>query len=340
MSREIRIGMIGAGRIGRVHIEAMHRDVPGVSVGVVCDFIAEKAAKLAAEYGIAKSNANFREVCADPTIDAVAVCSNTESHIEIIECAAKAGKHIFCEKPLALSLPEIDRALKVVKEAGILFMLAFNHRYDPGNTKLKQEITAGVIGKPEMVFITGRDPSLQPLEYLKTSGGIFLDTVIHDFDCSRYLLDDEPEEIYARGECNVDPAIAEFGDFDTVMLIARFKKGTLVHYNNSRRAVYGFDQRIEAFGPRGKIETANILENNLTYAHVDGYHRPPNLNFFMDRYVQAYREEGRIFADCIKNNRVPPSGGFDGRQAVLMGLAAKKSAAENRPVRLEEVDEK
>lgn len=340
MTKEIRIGLIGAGRIGRVHIAALHRDVPGVCVGCVCDPVGEKAAKLAAEYGIADSTADYRELCANPAIDAVAVCSNTESHIEIIECAALSGKHIFCEKPLALTLPEIDRALRVVKESGVLFMLAFNHRYDAGNTKLKKDIAAGVIGKPEMVFITGRDPSLQPLEYLKTSGGIFLDTVIHDFDCSRYLLDDEPEEIYARGECNVDPAIAQFGDFDTVMLIARFRKGTLVHYNNSRRAVYGFDQRIEAFGSKGKIETANILENNLTYAHVDGYRRPPNLNFFMDRYVQAYRDEGRIFADCVKNNRVPPSGGFDGRQAVLMGLAAKKSAAENRPVRLEEVDVK
>ncbi|MCD8352656.1 MAG: inositol 2-dehydrogenase [Planctomycetaceae bacterium] len=338
MSQEMKIGLIGAGRIGRVHIAAMHRDVPGVSVGVVCDLVEEKATGLAAEYGVAKTAVSYREVCADPTVDAIAVCTNTESHIEIIECAARYGKHIFCEKPLALSLPDIDRALAVVKESGVLFMLAFNHRYDPGNTRLKQDIAAGVIGRPEMVFITGRDPSLQPLDYLKTSGGIFLDTVIHDFDCSRYLLDDEPEEIYARGECNVDPAIASFGDYDTVMLIARFKNGTLVHYNNSRRAVYGFDQRIEAFGSKGKIETSNILETNLTYAHVDGYHRPPNLNFFMDRYVQAYREEGRIFADCVKNGRTPPSGGFDGRQAVLMGLAAKKSAAENRPVRLEEVD--
>jgi myo-inositol 2-dehydrogenase/D-chiro-inositol 1-dehydrogenase len=318
----------------------MHRGVPGVSVGVVCDVAEDAAKKLAAEYGIGETAADYRTVCADPAIDAVAVCSNIGSHVEIIEAAAMAGKHIFCEKPLALSLSEIDRAFKAVKENNVLFMLAFNHRYDPGHDKLKRDIDAGVIGKPEMVFITGRDPSLQPLEYLKTSGGIFIDTVIHDFDISRHLLDDEPEEIYARGECNVDPAIANFNDYDTVMLIARFRKGTLVHYNNSRRAVYGYDQRIEVFGSKGMMETSNILEHNITYAHADGYRRPPNLNFFMDRYVRAYREEGRVFAECIRDNRTPPSGIFDGRQAMLMAMAAKKSARENRPVRLEEVDAK
>ncbi len=333
----ITIGVIGAGRIGRAHIEAMHLGVPGVRVGAVCGRSGDKAKALADEYGIACYTNDYRDVVHDPAIQAVAVCSHTESHVAIVTEAARAGKHIFCEKPLALTLDEVDRALAAVDEAGVMFMLGFNHRYDAGNMRIRQAVAGGEIGRPEMLFITNRDPDLQDLDYLRHSGGIFVDTVSHDFDLSRYLLDDEPEEIYARGECNVDPAVATFGDYDTVMAMARFRRGTLVHYNASRRALYGYDQRVEAFGSLGRIETRNLPEDNTVIATADGYRRPPDRHFFMERYAAAYREEGRVFAQCLKDNRPPPSGGRDGRMAMLMGMAALRSARENRTVRMDEV---
>ena len=338
MSKDILVGIVGAGRIGCVHAQTMHTMVSGVRVGAVCSASGDSAKKLAEDFGIPKYGNDYRELCTNPDLDAIAICSATETHLEIIVAAARAGKHIFCEKPLALDIHAIDRALKVVADSGVHFMLGFNHRHDAGVMGVRKAIEQGVIGKPEMVFLTGRDPSLQPLSYLETSGGIFLDTVVHDFDVSRYLLADEPEEIYARGECNVDTAIAGFGDYDTVMAIARFRSGVLVHYNNSRRAVYGFDQRVEVLGPKGRLETSNIHENNITFAAVDGYHRAPIKNFFMDRYMEAYQYEGKVFAECIRDNRTPPCGARDGRQSVLMALAATKSAKENRPVRISEVD--
>jgi myo-inositol 2-dehydrogenase/D-chiro-inositol 1-dehydrogenase len=251
--------------------------------------------------------------------------------------AASAGKHIFCEKPIALELKRIDEALAAVEKAGVTLMVGFNRRYDAGNKRLRDAMMAGDIGTPEMCVINSRDPAPPPMDYVKVSGGIFLDMMIHDFDLARYLLNDEPEEIYAAATCLVDKKIGTLGDYDTAMATIKFQKGALCHIDNSRRAVYGYDQRAEIFGSKGKVFTHDIHNDNTEAAFVDGYRRPPIQNFFLERYMQAYQDEGKYFVECIKNGKKPLSGGYDGRMSVVMGYAALKSAKENRPVKISEI---
>lgn len=338
MSDFVRIGLIGAGRIGKVHAQSLCTMVPGAKLAAVSDVFEQAAKDLAAQWSIPKATADYKEILADPNIDAVFICSSTDTHAQIMEEAAKAKKHIFCEKPIALDLAKIDSALKAVKDNGVTLMLGFNRRYDKGNKRLRDDMMAGVIGNPEMCIINSRDPAPPPMDYVKVSGGIFLDMMIHDFDLARYLLNDEPEEIFAAAACLVDPEIGKAGDFDTAIVTIRFKKGALCHIDNSRRAVYGYDQRAEIFGSKGKVFTQDIHNDNSHRALVDGYVQPPIQNFFLERYMQAYQEEGRVFVDCIKNGKTPPSTGYDGRISVLMGFAAIKSAKENRPVKMSEVD--
>lgn len=331
------IGMIGAGRIASVHTRALCTMVPGAKVMVIADVVESAAGKLAESYGVPKAVGDYRAVLKDPGIDAVFICSSTDTHAEIMAEAAKAGKHIFCEKPIALELDKIDAALAAVKKNGVTLMLGFNRRYDAGNKRIHDEMMAGKIGRPEMCIINSRDPAPPPMDYVKVSGGIFLDMMIHDFDLARYLLDDEPEEIYVAAACLVDEDIGKLGDYDTAMATIRFRKGALCHIDNSRRAVYGYDQRAEIFGPKGKVYTFDIHNDNSAFAGVDGYERPPIQNFFLQRYMQAYEEEGRVFVDCVLNGKTPPSGGHDGRVSVVMGHAALKSAKEGRPVKISEI---
>ncbi len=336
MSDVVRIGLIGAGRIGKVHARSLSM-VPGARVVAVSDVVEAAAKSLADEYGISAVYSDYKKILADKEIDAVFICSSTDTHAPIMEEAANAGKHIFCEKPIALELDKIDRALAAVKKAGVTLMVGFNRRYDTGNKRLRDAMLEGTIGTPEMCIINSRDPAPPPMEYVKVSGGIFLDMMIHDFDLARYLLDDEPVEVFAAGACLVDKAIGEAGDYDTAMVTIRFKKGAICHIDNSRRAVYGYDQRAEIFGAKGKVYTSNIHNDNSNVALECGYYQPPIQNFFLERYLQAYQEEGKVFVDCIKNKKTPPSTGIDGRVSVLMGYAAIKSAKENRPVKMTEV---
>ncbi len=336
MSDVVRIGLIGAGRIGKVHARSLSM-VPGARVVAVSDVVEAAAKSLADEYGISAVYSDYKKILADKEIDAVFICSSTDTHAPIMEEAANAGKHIFCEKPIALELDKIDRALDAVKKAGVTLMVGFNRRYDSGNKRLRDAVLEGTIGNPEMCVINSRDPAPPPMEYVKVSGGIFLDMMIHDFDLARYLLDDEPVEVFAAGACLVDKAIGEAGDYDTAMVTIRFKKGAICHIDNSRRAVYGYDQRAEIFGAKGKVFTSNIHNDNSNVALECGYYQPPIQNFFLERYLQAYQEEGKVFVDCIKNKKTPPSTGNDGRVSVLMGYAAIKSAKENRPVKMTEV---
>ncbi len=336
MGKIVNVGVIGAGRIGKVHVRCLSA-APGTKIAALCDINEKAATELAREYGIDTVYTDYRKIMEDKSIDAVYIVSSTDSHAEIIDAAAKAKKHIFCEKPVTLDLAQIDKAIAAVEKSGVIFMVGFNRRYDAGNMKLRQAVLDGVIGTPEMCVINSRDPAPPPMAYVKVSGGIFLDMMIHDFDLCRYLLDDEPEEIFAQGACLVEPKIGKLGDYDTAMVTIRFRKGALCHIDNSRRAVYGYDQRAEVFGAKGAAYTANIHENNSVVVNVDGYRTPPIQNFFLERYLPAYQEEANYFVECITKGAKPLSGGYDGKISVVMGYAAIKSAKENRPVLLSEI---
>ena len=337
MAKTLQIGVIGAGRIGKVHAKTLNSMVPGVKVAAISDVVLDAAKQLAADCGIAKVTGDYHEILNDKAIDAVAICSSTDTHARIIEESANAGKHIFCEKPVALELAKIDQALAAVEKNKVILMVGFNRRYDLGNMKLREAVTSGSIGTPEMCVISSRDPAPPPIAYIKVSGGLFLDMMIHDFDQARFLLGDEPEEVFASAGCLVDPEIGKAGDVDTAMVTIKFKKGAICHINNSRRAVYGYDQRAEVFGSKGMISTKNIFENNTISAGAAGFSQPPICNFFMERYMQAYQEEGKIFAQCVLEKKTPPSGGYDGRISVVMGFAAMKSLKEGRSVKISEI---
>ncbi len=337
MTNTLAIGVIGAGRIGKVHVRCLS-SLPNAQVAAISDIDVDAAGKLAQEYGIKHVYADCRKIIDDAKINAVYICSSTDSHAEIIISAAKAKKHIFCEKPIALDLKKINAALEAVKDNNVTLMVGFNRRYDAGNIQLRAAVLDGSIGDPEMCVINSRDPAPPPMDYVKVSGGIFLDMMIHDFDLSRYLLNDEPEEIYAEGACLIDPEIGKLGDYDTAMVTIRFRNGALCHIDNSRRAVYGYDQRAEVFGSEGSAYTANIHNNNSVVVNASSYRQPPIQNFFLERYLAAYQEEASYFVKCITKGAKPLSGGFDGKVSVLMGYAAIKSAKERRPVLISEME--
>ena len=333
----LRIGIIGAGRIGKVHAQTLSV-TPGVEIAAVSDIVADAATSLAGNHGVAVATGDYREIIADRSIDAVFVCSSTDTHAQIIEEAADAGKHVFCEKPLALDLKKIDQALAAVERNKVTLLVAFNRRYDAGYRKMREDIRAGAIGKPELCILSTRDPAPPPISYINVSGGLFLDMMIHDFDLARFLLGDEPEEVFAWGGCLVDPAIGQAGDVDTAVVSIKFRKGAMCQISNSRRATYGHDQRAEVHGSEGMVFGKNLLENNIVSANANGFHSAPVLNFFMERYMPAYQEEARVFVDCVRNGKTPPSVGSDGRASVVMGYAARRSWQENRPVKIGEID--
>lgn len=337
MSKTINIGIIGAGRIGRVHAETLAAMAPDVGIGMVVDANRKSAAAVARSCGAARVSNDPDEAIRDGEIDAVIVASPTDTHAGMIVAAAQAGKHVFCEKPIALELTDIDRALAAVERSGVIFMTGFNRRYDAGNRRLRQSVLEGKIGRPEMCVITSRDPVPPPVDYIRVSGGLFLDMAIHDFDLARHLLGDEPVEIFAYADCLVDPEIARAGDVDTAMTVIRFAGGALCHINNSRRAVYGYDQRVEVFGSKGMAATDNLPLDNLTLAGPYGFAEPPLMDFFMTRYLPAYREEAVDFIRCLREGIKPSASGTDGRAAVVMALAAGKSLREKRPVRIDEI---
>ena len=338
MKQTINIGVIGAGRIGRVHAENLVYRIPAATVVAVSDIFVEVAERLAAELAIPAVYRDHRRVLEDKSIDAVLVCSSTDSHAQIIEEAAEAGKQIFCEKPIALDLAKIDRALAAVERAGVKLQIGFNRRFDPNFARVRQVVAAGQIGEPHILRITSRDPAPPPIEYVKVSGGIFLDMTIHDFDMARFLIGAEVESIYAAGGVLVDPAIGEAGDVDTALITLHFANGVLGAIDNSRKAVYGYDQRVEVFGSAGCVTADNDYPNTARIADAQRVHRDLPLNFFMERYTESYIAEIDAFVNCILKDTPPPVTGLDGRVPVVMGYAAKKSLDEGRPVKLSEVD--
>jgi myo-inositol 2-dehydrogenase/D-chiro-inositol 1-dehydrogenase len=333
----MKIGLIGAGRIGQVHASTIVTHVPQAQIVAVADVVEVAAKNVAEKYRIPNATTDYTQLLNDSSIDAILICSPTDRHAkQIIECA-QAGKHIFCEKPIAMTLPEIDRALEAVKKARVKLQIGFNRRFDSNFRRVRHAIVNGEIGEPHMLHIISRDPAPPPLEYIKNSGGIFLDMAIHDFDMARYLIGDEVVSVYVQADVKVDPRIGEAGDVDTAVTMLRFKNGVIGTIDNSRKAVYGYDQRVEVFGSGGAINIGNNFSNSAIVSNADSVRRDLPLNFFMQRYVEAYATEIIEFIDAIDNNKSVPCDGFDAREATRLGLAAKKSLAENRPVELSEI---
>jgi myo-inositol 2-dehydrogenase / D-chiro-inositol 1-dehydrogenase len=339
MTEKIRFGLVGAGRIGRVHAQTLIQRVPQAELVAVTDVNQAAAKSLADEFGIHHVAQNYEQLLDIATVQAVAICSATDTHAPFITQAAQAGKHIFCEKPIAANLAAIDSALQAVDRAGVKLMIGFNRRFDPNHQRIRQAIENGEIGTPHLMHIISRDPAPPSIEYVRVSGGMFFDMTIHDFDMARFLLGDVVE-IYASAGVLVDPAIGEAGDVDTAVITLKFASGAIGTIDNSRKAVYGYDQRVEVFGSKGSVSSGNIYPNAVTLSTAESVHRDLPLNFFMDRYIPSYQAELVAFVRALIEGSAPPVTGQDGRVPVVMAMAAQKSYRENRPVRLLEIEGK
>ena len=322
---KINVGVIGVGRIGSMHTRNLKYQVSGVNVLGVADVFEEAAQKVANELAIPIAEKDYHLLLENKDIDAVIICSSTDTHAQIISEAAKAGKHIFCEKPIALDLKKIDEAIAAVEKAGVKLQVGFNRRFDPSFRKAKKMVAEGKIGTPHLVRISSRDPEPPPISYIKVSGGIFLDMMIHDFDMARYLLDQEVTELMAIGNCLVDPAIGKVGDIDTAIVSLKYEGGALGAIDNSRQAVYGYDQRIEVFGSKGCVVVGNKKPTEVEVSGAQDVKSDKPVFFFIERYTESYLAEMEEFIRCIKEDTEPLVGGFDGKMAVLMGYAAKES---------------
>jgi len=333
----IRVGILGVGRIGRLHTDHLATQIPGANVTAISDLDLDAAREVADRLRVPRVLGDPMALCSSPEIDAVAICTSTNTHADFIEAAAAAGKHIFCEKPIDLDLSRIDRALAATDAAGVKLQVGFNRRFDPGFAHVQSEVAAGSIGQPHLVRITSRDPHPPPPEYVKVSGGIFLDMTIHDFDMARFLVGSEPVRVLAAGGVRIDPAIGAAGDVDTAVVLIEHVDGTLTTIDNSRKAIYGYDQRIEVFGADGMLWAENKTAHNTGRGDATGMHRPQPQHFFMDRYTESFVAEMKAFVEAILSDTPAPVTGHDGRVPVVMGMAAKRSLAENRWVSVSEI---
>ncbi len=336
MTRQVNIAVIGTGRMGSVHARNLRRSLPEANLAAVCDIRLEVAQAVADELGIRRVVKDYHDLLADDDIEAILIATNTNTHAAIMKDVAAAGKHIFCEKPLALELAAIDEALAAVEKSGVKLQVGFNRRFDKSFQRVRETVASGEIGRPCILRITNRDPQPPSMEFLRTSGGMFLDMTIHDFDMARFQIG-EVEEVYAIGNVLVVPDLATISDVDTDIVTLKFANGAVGAIDNSRQAVYGYDQRLEVFCSNGVAMAENEAETTLVKGNPEGFHsaRPPF--FFMQRYAPCYVEELRQFIECIRDDRPTPTTGKDGRMAVVLGYAAWKSLRENRPVRLSEI---
>ena len=335
---KINVGVIGAGRIGTLHIEHLAQNIPDAELVAICSLDRGRVDTLAAQFNLPKVTNDYTTILADTQIDAVLICSSTDTHVQISREAAEAGKHIFCEKPIAFDLAQIDETLAIVEKSGVKFQVGFNRRFDASFRRIREAVAAGEIGEPHILRITSRDPGPPPIEYVKVSGGIFLDMTIHDFDMARYLIGDEVTEVYATGGVRVEPSIGEAGDIDTAVITLKFRNGVIGTIDNSREAVYGYDQRVEVFGSKGMVTAANPLTDTVTFSDSAGTRAAAPPHFFLERYKPAFLAELQAFLTCIREDTAPLVTGEDGRVPVVMGFAAMQSLRENRPVRLDEIE--
>ncbi|TMU57363.1 inositol 2-dehydrogenase [Flagellimonas algicola] len=331
---KLRFAVAGLGRIGKIHLDnLLHMD--NVKVVAVTD-PQQKSMQYAKDLGI-PTVATYEDLLGYPEVDAIIICTPTDTHADYVEKAAIAGKHVFCEKPLDLNLKRVVEVLEIVEKTKINLMIGFNRRFDPEFTKVKDAVKSGQVGEPHLVKITSRDPGAPPVSYIEQSGGLFLDMTIHDFDMARFVVGKEVNEVYAKGAVLVDEAIGKAGDIDTAIVTLTYVDGTMAVIDNSREAAYGYDQRVEVFGSEGMVQGNNNLLNNHRLYNKDGIHGALPLHFFLERYAQAYKTEMQSFVDTLTGDCDIPVGGEDGLLSLKIGLAAKKSLQENRPVKLEEI---
>lgn len=335
--KNLKFAVAGLGRIGKIHLENLLQ-MNNVEVVAVMDPMAESQ-QYARDKGIANVLSTYEAMLMSTDIDVIVICSPTDTHADYVEIAAKAGKHIFCEKPLDLSLERVVKVLDVVEETGIKLMIGFNRRFDKEFKKVKALVSEGAIGEHHLVKITSRDPGAPPVSYIEKSGGLFLDMTIHDFDIARFIVGKEVDEVYAKGAVLVDPAIGDAGDIDTAVITLTYTDGTMAVIDNSREAAYGYDQRVEVFGSKGMVKAENNLHDSHQLFTSQGSRGSLPLHFFLERYAEAYKTEMSDFIQSLENDSVIPANGNDGLQSLKIGLAAIKSLQENRPVKLKEINQ-
>ncbi|MGM0880313.1 MAG: inositol 2-dehydrogenase [Bacillota bacterium] len=337
--KKINIGIVGAGRIGKIHADNILR-FPNAKITAISDlFAGPELEAWAAERGIGIVTKNSDDIMSNPDIDAVFICSSTDTHVPLIKQAAQADKHIFCEKPVSMDISQTEEALEAVNAAGVKLQIGFNRRFDHNFKRVREHVQGGTVGEPHLIKITSRDPNPPSEEYIKVSGGLFMDMAIHDFDMARYLSGSEVEEVYAQGQVLVDPVFSKYGDIDTAIITLRFRNGALGVIDNSRKAVYGYDQRVEVFGSKGSVTVANDHPNSAVVSTAEGIVSDKPLHFFLERYNGAYVDETQQFIESLLNGKPLVVDGNDGLQAEKIALAAKLSVSLNRPVKLSEVHE-
>lgn len=335
----MKIGIIGAGRIGKVHAKNISMFVPEMEIKTIADpFMNADTEAFARRYGIPNTSKDAADILNDPEIEAVLICSSTDTHARFIVEAAKAGKHIFCEKPIDYDLEKARAAVAAAKEAGVKLQIGFCRRFDHNHHAVYEMVRSGKVGKVNIIKISSRDPEPPPVSYVKVSGGIFYDMMIHDFDMARFLAGSEVTEVYAAGSVLVDPGIGEAGDVDTALVTLKFENGAIGVIDNSRKAVYGYDQRVEVFGSEGCAQDENDIPSTAVLSTADGTSYGTAYKVMWDRYTGAFVSEMQAFADAVIHDKVPPVTGDDGLPPVLMAAAATKSLHEGRPVKISEVE--
>lgn len=331
-----KVGIVGFGRIGRIHFNLIKR-LKDVEIIAVADRFADQMKDVFEEYGVDHYTNDFNLIINNPEIDTVLVCSPTDTHAAVSIAAAKAGKDIFCEKPIDFDIKRVEEVLTEVKKAGVSFQVGFNRRFDPNFSKAKKAILDGDVGQVHVIKITSRDPEAPPLSYVKSSGGMFVDMTIHDFDMARFLAGSEPVQVFAVGDALINKDILQYDDIDTAIITIKFENGAMAVIDNSRQAVYGYDQRIEVFGSKGMVKCENNTPTQTTLFTKDAVINEKPLYFFLERYLESFEVELGQFFNAIETGEQTPVVGKDGLVPILMGIAAKKSLKENRPVLISEI---
>lgn len=335
----LKIGIIGAGRIGKVHTESVKHFVKNAELKAIADpFMNKETEEWAKKMGVIEVYTDYTKIINDKEIDIVLICSSTDTHSKISLEAIKAGKHVFCEKPIDHDVEKIKEVIAAIKKYKVKYQVGFQRRFDRNFKAAKDAVLQGKIGELSILKITSRDPGPPPVSYIKVSGGIFLDMTIHDFDMVRYMSGAEVTEVYAVGGVTVDKAIGEAGDIDTAIISLKLTSGALAVIDNCRRATYGYDQRVEAFGSKGQIQVGNVAESTTVISDGSGVIAEKPQFFFLQRYMEAYSNEVTSFINAVVNNTETEVNVVDGLKPVLIGLAAKKSLSLGRPVKIEEIE--
>ncbi|MEX0315503.1 MAG: inositol 2-dehydrogenase [Allomuricauda sp.] len=332
----IKLGIIGVGRMGKIHLANLSRKIEDVEL-VAAVNPGMEGQKFALDHGIKNVSDNIDIITQNPEIDAIVISSASDTHSDYAVRAAQAGKAVFCEKPIDKSLKKASETVSTISGLNVPLMIGFNQRFDFNFSKVRTEVSTGTIGSLRSLHIISRDPQPPPISYIKESGGLFRDMTIHDFDMARFIMGCEVEEVFAYGNCLVDPAIGEAGDIDSATVMLKFENGAVATIENSRESKYGYDQRLEVFGSKGAIKVDNPLKSNVHLASEMGSTSDRHLNFFMDRYESSYLQEIQAFIDALKNNSPMPVTGEDGLKAMILAEAANKSLKENRPIRIDSI---